>query len=222
MATPTPADPRPTRQQLDEIDALLSRMLTLPPLKGEAAEEPAAQPVEISFLAPVIREVPAPRPPLPEDPVVREWRVRWPQNPTPPAPSVVAWGSPVPLATLAEEPDAPAPAGIPAYQPAVYQPTAYTPPPAPYPVAELVAADRARVSPLVWPLIGLNAVINVLSYLLGPVGAWMRGPGRTPLGWVGIAMMLVAGVWATGEWLGYDWPSLDLSRLDLSKLGWSG
>jgi hypothetical protein len=221
MATPPPADRRPTRQQLDEIDALLSRMLTLPPLKGDAAEEPAAPPVEMTFPAPLIREVPAPRPPAADDPVVREWRARWPQTRVPTEPSVVAWGSPVPLATLAEEPDTPAPVGIPSSQPAMYQAPAYIPPAAPYPVAELVPGNAPAVSPLLWPLVACNLAFGVLSHVLGPLGAWMRGPGRTPLGWVGIAMILVAAVWAAGEWLGYDWASVDLSRLDLPNLGGS-
>jgi len=227
MATPTPAAQLPTRQQLDEIDALLSRMLTLPPLGGEtaegppvAAEPPAPPPVEMTFPAPIIREVPAPRPPAPEDPVVREWRVQWPQAPRPaaPQPSVVAWGLAVPLATPAEEPYEPAPA--PPYGPTAYQSPASIPPVAEYPLAEPVptvpAPARPLVSPVLWPLIGLNAVLDVLSHLLGPAGAWTRGPGRTGLGWVGVAMILAAGVWAAGEWYGYNWPKVDLAGLRLA------
>ena len=66
---------------------------------------------------------------------------------------------------------------------------------------------------MLWPLIAFNAAFNVLSHLLGPLGAWLRGPGRTPLGWAGVAMILSAAVWAAGEWLGYDWPAVDLSKL---------
>ena len=61
MATPTPAAHLPTRQQLDEIDALLRRMLTLPPLAGEAASEPATAPpapaAAVTYPVPVVREV---------------------------------------------------------------------------------------------------------------------------------------------------------------------
>jgi hypothetical protein len=72
------------------------------------------------------------------------------------------------------------------------------------------------VPPALWPLIGLNAATDALSYLLGPVGAWTRGSGRNVLGWLGVAMILAAGVWAAGEWYGYDWPAVDLSKLGLS------
>jgi hypothetical protein len=227
MAAPPPATQLPTRQQLDEIDALLSRMLTLPPLGGEAAADtPAAPPVKMTFPAPLIREVPAPQPPAPGAPVVQEWRVQWPQDPTPaPPPSVVAWGSPVPLATPADDPYVSPPA--PAYQPPVYTPLAYVPPVGQFPVAEPVAADprpvpaRLPVPAVLWPLVAVNVAFNLLCYLLGPPGSWLRGSGRTVLGYLGVGMIVAAGVWAAGEWYGYDWPKVDVSGFDLSRLGLS-
>src|SRR5689334_22727433 len=107
MATPSPATTLPTRQQLDEIDALLRRMLGLPALPGERADPAPAPPgPAITYPAPTVREVPPPRDPRPGEPVVREWRAEWSPAPVAAGPSVVAWGSPVPAAA----PAAPAPA----------------------------------------------------------------------------------------------------------------
>jgi hypothetical protein len=63
----------------------------------------------------------------------------------------------------------------------------------------------------------LNGTFNLLTYLLGPLGAWLRGSGRNALGWAGILMLLAAGAWAAGEWVGYEWPAVDLSRFRPSK-----
>ncbi|MBO0700009.1 MAG: hypothetical protein J2P46_16545, partial [Zavarzinella sp.] len=169
---------------------------------------------------------PAPRPPTPESPVVHEWRVRWPQNPAPPGPSVVAWGSPVPLATPADEPYLPPTVPAPASQSLNYPPS-YAPPVGQFPVAEPVPASprpappRPLVPAALWPLIAVNLAFNFMSHLLGPLGSWLRGSGRTPLGYVGIGMIVIAGVWAAGEWYGYEWPKVDLSAIDLSRLGLS-
>src|SRR4051812_36799374 len=109
----TPSTSLPTRQQLDEIDALLQRMLSLPGLPGEAPEPPPVP--AVTYPAPAVREVPAPRHPAPGEPVVREWRVDWPVASGPPAPSVVAWGAPVPAATAADPPPRFDPAPAPVY-----------------------------------------------------------------------------------------------------------
>jgi hypothetical protein len=224
MATPTPtaqAAHLPTRQQLDEIDALLRRMLALPPLAGEAANDsatpppaPVAPPAPVSYPA-AIREVPPPRPPAPGDPVVQEWRVGLPQPP-----SLVAWGSPVPLATLAEAPYQPTDPPVPQYAPPGYYPAAALPLPVSNPDAAVPAGPNSArpVSPLLWPLIVLNVTFNVFTHLLGPLGTWLRGSGRSVMGWLGIGMILAAGVWAAGEWYGYDWPKMDASGIK-SKLG---
>ncbi len=218
MSTPTPAGQMPTRQQLDEIDALLRRMLSLPSLTGEAAPSPPPPPVSMSFPAPTVREVPPAHPPVANDPVVHSWRVEWPQPPAaqPAAPpSVVAWGAPVsvPAELAARAAMAPAqPAVSPPYAAAVAPPGA--PAQAPVPLAT-AAHEPVRLGLAL--LVVLNAIFNCLTYLLGPLGTWLRGPGRGVLGWVGIAMIVAAAVWAIGNWQGYEWPHLDLSRIGLSR-----
>ncbi len=218
MATPSPASSLPTRQQLDEIDALLRRMLTLPPLPGEPTEPPPETSAPaISYPAPSVREVPPPHDPRPGEPVVREWRAQWPATPAP-QPSVVAWGSPAPLGpppalgpdpvpmaapvAAAHLPFAVELAGGPGFVPG-QPPPSTAQPPAALPVQFLVL---------------LNGTFNLLTYLLGPLGTWLRGSGRTALGWCGILMIVAAAAWAAGEWAGYEWPAVDLSRFGGPKL----
>ena len=220
MATPPPAAQLPTRQQLDEIDALLRRMLALPPLAGDAATDSAMTP-PVPAPPPnypaAIREVPPPRTPAAGDPVVQEWRVGLPQPP-----SVVAWEKPVPLATLAEAPYHPIEQSGPLYQPPGYNSPAAVPASGadPHPVVAAPTNPAPPISPILWPLIALNVSFNILSYLLGPLGTWLRGSGRSVIGWLGIGMILAAGVWAAGEWYGYDWPKVDVSAIQ-ARLGFA-
>jgi hypothetical protein len=208
MATPSPTS-LPTRQQLDEIDALLKRMMSLPPLPGEPAEQaPSREPPApaITYPSPTIREVPPPQTPLAHEPNVREWRVEWPQAPAAPPPPVVAWGSPVPAAApgppaYAIVAQAEAPFAAPIVSPYGYVPG--QPPP---------SVARPPESLPVQVLTVLNGAFHVLTYFLGPPGTWLRGSGRNLLGWSGILMALAAAAWAAGEWAGYNWPPIDLSK----------
>jgi hypothetical protein len=213
LATPSPAASLPTRQQLDEIDALLKRMMSLPPFPGEAAEQPTDPSAPaITYAAPSVREVPPPRDPSPGEPVVREWRVEWPHAPVAPAPSVVAWGSPAPVGPPPGfNPD---PVLVAAAVAANHLPFAVELPAGSLPVPGQPPPSTAGppASLPVQFLVLLNGAFNVLTYLLGPLGTWLRGPGRAALGWCGILMLLAAAAWAAGEWLGYEWPPIDLSR----------
>jgi hypothetical protein len=208
----TPSTSLPTRQQLDEIDALLQRMLSLP---GEPAEPPPAPAVTY----PAVREVAPPREPAPGEPAVREWRVDWIAPAAPAAPSVVAWGSPVPAASAADL--------LPRFDPAP-APVYAVPVPAELPFAAPVAnvAGQPPTSSLKPPvalpvrvLMMVNGTFNLLTYLLGPLGTWLRGPGRNALGWCGFVMVLAAAGWAVGEWYGIDWPKPDLTRFGWPPTG---
>ena len=227
MATPTPVQ-LPTRQQLDEIDALLRRMLALPPLAGEASAQPAPAPptptpAASTYATPTIREVPPARPPAAGEPVVQEWRVGWQQPAAAPLPSVLTWGAPVPLATLAEAPYDSQPPAYPILSPpATHSPPATIAVPLgpPLSVPAQASPTAPSISPILWPLVALNVTFNIATYLLGPLGTWLRGSGRTLMGWLGIGMILAAGTWAAGEKFGYDWPKIDLSAVQ-AKLGLS-
>ena len=50
------------------------------------------------------------------------------------------------------------------------------------------------------PLVWVNQVFDVGSYLLGPSGRWWRRPaGRTLLGWLGLVLLLGAVAWVAVE-----------------------
>jgi hypothetical protein len=222
MATPTTAN-LPTRQQLDEIDTLLRRMLTLPPLAGEPAPTPATPPASMPpsqvYPPPIVRENSPPASPVVGDPNVQAWRAEWPPAPQPQAPasppSVVAWGSPAPPADVPPwaMPSGPAsapPFAIPVSSGPVIQavsPTSY----------QSTSGTQQSQSLFILSLVLLNGLFNLLTYLLGPIGTWIRGPGRGMVGWAGILMLVAAAVWALGNWYGYDWPRPNLSRFGLSR-----
>jgi hypothetical protein len=222
MTSTTPAAQLPTRQQLDEIDALLRRMLTLPSMDAESTPPPT---VFAPSSTPIVREMPPPHSPVPGDPPVHAWRVEWPKapEPQPPAsPSVAAWGSPVPNPPVDSTPWA--------FNPAVTQQPPFATlavaegrpvtslAPSIFPSPPLATAVRpASTSVVIGLLVLLNGTFNVMSYLLGPLGTWLRGQGRTYMGWAGVAMTLAAIGWAAGNWFGYDWPKVDLSRFGLNR-----
>jgi hypothetical protein len=210
--TTTPNSQLPTRQQLDEIDALLRRMLTLPPLTGDAAPPPPTSfPATPPVSEAIVRETTPP-----QDAAVRSWRVEWPQQQAAsPPPSVVAWGSPVPKptalppwATNATPAAPPPPVAVPVVAAQPPQPVISTPP-----LAEPVGGDGGSFAIAMLKLV--NGIFDILCFLLGPLGTWMRGPGRNALGWIGILMILAAGAWAFAEWSGYEWPRVNLSRFGI-------
>lgn len=208
MATTTAGTMPQTRQQLDEIDTLLRRMLALPPLVGETP--PAAPPPPSSYAPPHIRETPPAVAPAPGDPVVQSWRVEWPAAAAPvapPPPSVVSWGAAV---------AAPAPPAAPPYAVSMPHVQQSAPPPVQGPTFVDQPPPSQLAPPLpghLWPAVGVNWVFDALSYLLGPVGSWMRGSGRPTLGWVGVLLLLAAAGWAVGEWTGVEWPKWDVAKL---------
>jgi hypothetical protein len=178
MSTPTvpPASPNnPTRQLLDELDALMERMLSLP-VEELDGEEPLPPPH-----SPLLRE-----PALP--PV---GRIELPPSLT----QRIEAGPPVPEIAL---PDATAPAVPPAAAatttspPPVRTGTRWTPSP---------TLERGLETPLpevraVWwmqPVLWCNRVFDRATLRLGPAGRWLRGDtGRTVLGWIGVVLLALA------------------------------
>ncbi len=85
------------------------------------------------------------------------------------------------------------------------------------PQPEAKPAEAERSSPLLFPLVALNWVYDILTYLL-PMGSWWRTGGRTWLGRAGVLMILASIGWGVGEWYGIDWPKPDLSKINKSSL----
>lgn len=170
MATaPSPNDL--TRQQLDELDALLQKMLAVP-------------------LAPAEPPPPVPHtPPLAQTPLPPAWRSDPPA--AVPAPSLAHLTAPEPPVTLKFEPPAPPPAPAPVAK--APKPAPVPPPPAPKP-APVVAAPKpvappkpaapsAVVTPtpesipvplVAIPFVALNGLFDSACGLFGPPGRLLR------------------------------------------------
>jgi hypothetical protein len=156
----------PTRQQLDELDSLIQQMLSLP-----------VNPVgnETFTAADVVS------PPVSMPGQVEEFRgaedTRPAELPSPPEAFAPPVAEALPLAELpkpqaAEEP----------------------PPPAQRPSAP---RRRRWTRPVVLPLVWANGIFDGFTYILGPLGRWLRGEaGRAFLGWLGLALLAGAVVWA--------------------------
>ena len=55
-----------------------------------------------------------------------------------------------------------------------------------------------------YPVVGLNLLFDGLTFLLGPLGRWLRGEtGRLLIGWAGVALLLAGLVWAFLGWMGW-------------------
>jgi hypothetical protein len=207
-----------TRQQLDDLDALLQRMLALPLNQDEPAATTTA---------------------LPDPP--NGWRT---DPPAPPATSHLG-RTPAPALALAEPktlvrplspmelPD-PGPAPM-AFAPSPLLPVErarFAPPlevpiemrtasPAPMPfdhfkLAELTARPdetptSPSLSPLFWPLFAVNWLLENALKLFGPPGEMLTRPAmKNCLGAVGMLLLIAAGLWAAQ---GQGWIALPLDQL---------
>ncbi|HMC64509.1 MAG TPA: hypothetical protein VKI65_06195 [Gemmataceae bacterium] len=56
------------------------------------------------------------------------------------------------------------------------------------------------------PFVWLNVAFDCLTYLLGPSGRWLRGPAsRALIGWLGMLLLAGAMAWVWFEWMGWTW-----------------
>jgi hypothetical protein len=224
MADSSPSTPEPggptTRQLLDELDALMQRMLALP---VETLEEPPPVPPRSAELVTPLPEEPVvpllvDQVPMQEDftPIIVAPPV--PETPpvTPSSPPLLPVLLPLPptAAVVQQEPIAKKPS----QEPRVAKPKSE-------PVAGKPKQEPAAAKPRpVWlktapegrppaPPAATGAVMNALlafnrgfdrgTTLLGPPGRWLRGEqGRSLLGWMGLAMLGAAVVWAVLRFLG--------------------
>jgi hypothetical protein len=193
MATTAQSPNDLTRQQLDELDDLLQRMLSLPlnPPESFAPTAPASafappMPTPAQQPVPVAREVsmPAPRayaPPAPEPPALVEAPPAWKPAPLPaPRPAVAPIPTPVP-GTIIERP-------VPAAAPA--RPLPPAPETLPY------AAPQPEPVPFLFaPFVAFNAILNWTLGLFGFPGRVLRsGFVKSLFGLGGLGLLIYTGL----------------------------
>lgn len=193
---PRPSSPlHPTRQQLDDLDQLMQRMLALPVDEEIGAEEP--NPLEGDS-----------GPLLVEDVVVRQERAA-PRE----SPSSDRWaGLELPQTDSSSLPVPGPTREAPAKEPGPGQgsfPALILPPlvagSAPAIVTVNGAENQAKTSEGFPPLVWVNDAFDVVTVLLGPLGRGLREPkGRSMLGWLGWAFLAAAVAWGILDWLGLD------------------
>jgi hypothetical protein len=188
MATRTTKDAslQSTKQMLDELDAMMEKMLALPvndpeeaaPFPGEVVKAPSLTPTlsaTLTLLEPPARSMP-------------------------PHPAV----NPPHLTPVAEPPMEQEPAPQPAPLTNEVTPPSVAPKLEPLlediPDPETPAATQLVYLPLLW----INLLFDQATMLL-PGGAWFRTPaGRALLGLIGIVLLGVATGWFLKDWLGWN------------------
>lgn len=226
------APANPTRQQLEELDALLQRMLSLPSNQGDADLAPPPPPIAPAAMQPPPMPPRQSMPPAPPrrraEPPSGEnaWNVPLPSSGGP----AVANGWPVGIESL----NVSATSTVipkPAQAPARLRVTSVTAPPEPNPVRESVApAQRLRVEPppmtipippprqlpmqpplaplpfYLWPLGLIDRTIGEAFAAFGPPGRWLgQGGGKLFFGWCGLLMLGAAVIWGVMDYLGWSW-----------------
>jgi hypothetical protein len=206
----------PTRQQLDELDALMQRMLALPvnPME-EPPDEPPKQPpnedmADNAGTAPAA--VPSPVAAAKASDAEDAVKKRLADTVLPHASQQEVLGTPSPV--LDAEYRAPAPAAsklstryaVRATPPTPSPRPPILPSPAPPPAVSEVTVLQP---PFAWPLrplLWLNLAFDQSTTWLGPLGGWLRGPsGRALLGWGGLLLLAAALVWLVWDGMAWSW-----------------
>jgi hypothetical protein len=219
MSSPPPPRPaHPTRQQLDELDALLQRMLEPdsapePPVEGPPAPPPGPA-VSYRIIQPAAEAPAAPAADTPK-PGEEQWvplRSTWQPSPHTWGPLAQSWQQ---AQAARGAPPVPPPAAPPAQPPAL-APEAASPPPIIRPVSGFVqrrpeptdaeALAAPPVSRWLRPLVWCNRGFDALTAPLGAPGRWLRGRrGRTVLGAVGLLCLAAAVARAVADGIGWTW-----------------
>jgi hypothetical protein len=176
---PAPIDP--IRQQLDELDALLQKMLTLPVAAPEA-ESPA-----VEQHSPPPEPEPEPLPPLPPPRTILS------PPPLDPEPLPQSADPSRPEPTTSEPPPRPTVRIDPPHR---SRKPVWTPPPKPVPAPTSIGLKL---------LLGINFLFDKAVSPLGPLGRWLRGPwGRAAVGGVGLLFLAAALALVLMDWLGWS------------------
>ncbi len=207
-----------TRQMLDELDALMERMLALPVNELEEAPVPRVDPPQSSLLTAhlTMLEPPAPT----ED---------WPLSPAPPVAAppeaeeeifseIIATRITIPSFADKKEPpwqefEAPAPEPSPAapealpVAPAGVEKDDLLPPPTPVRSSLLLSrGSRSRPRWRWQPIFRTNQAFDHWTQPLGRFGSWLRSSwGRNLLGLAGLALLVLSFLWLLLDWSYWTW-----------------
>lgn len=211
MANKNDATLETTKQMLDELDALMERMLSLPVSEGEEAstfpKEVVKTPPPLSAKLTMLTTPPAVNPPH-----------RLP--PASPPPSLLTKSTPIenPLSSVKYE----APAIEAPPMPVPELPRVAAPPPEPLTndvlppstmpkleslMTETLDTDSDAISEYGYqPLLWLNQTFDSATEMLGDGGAWLRSQiGRMLLGLCGLGLTVIAAGWLLKDLLGWHW-----------------
>lgn len=181
----------PTRQQLDELDALMQRMLALP----------------VHPESPTLTEAVSPR----STPPARETAV---------PKAVFDFGSYTTDEGATATAVAPAPTASRATIDPLFDFAALAEPPPPPATQPFLDESSPAVAALenypslaerapgfvVYPLVQVDRLFEIATLAFGPVGAFLRGhAGRNLLGTLGVVLLVVAGVWCILDGIGWTW-----------------
>jgi hypothetical protein len=187
-----------TRQQLEELDALLQRMLELPTSAGEEHQPTRSMDNSVSVAVPLppgnqaIMSAPI------SNPVVARQNTL-PSNPTQPhnpfQPQALTPTMPAPVAVSS--------AGTLTILPL---PELNSSNPIPQTTKTIQTRNRPPISAWAFPFVVTNMLYDGPTYLLGPIGRKLRSAefGRY-LGWAGIGMGLLAIGWTVALRQGLEW-----------------
>lgn len=182
MASNKDASLETTRQMLDELDALMEKMLALPVTEdggasqSKAAAHAPALTAKLTMLPPVSE---APKPAATGHPVLNPPHLE--------VPATVSAPQPAPLTN-----DVLPPSLMPQLEPMLAA--------VPDPVVPAVDSDGTSM------FLFVNQVFDVITMPLGGLGRWLRGSeGRLALGLLGMAALAGAIVWALHDLLGWNW-----------------
>jgi hypothetical protein len=186
---------QPTRQQLDELDALMKRMLALPVTDSEGATktpalarpyEPTAQPNHANEREP--SQSGTSQPQAGPQPQIDE------QAPPGADDSAQVWQSIRKSDRIQFVQSVPAPVPVPRLKKATGRPS----------TKDIQAAEATAY----WlsPLVTIDRLFNRCVCLLGRFGSWLRQPyGKALLAGTGIVLLLAALGWVMLDWSAWTW-----------------
>lgn len=219
MSTASAPNRNSVRQQLDELDALLQRMLALP-INGDgqpAAEPSHSAPMKDGWKAQAMTLLPASDPvPPPNTPEPPRWDPNWSINLNPQNGSSIL-GERSPAAAAFRPPMVTAPTTFIPPEPVVYPMTTPIQPAMPaapeppsvisFPEPPSYGRSPSRPSPLpilAWPFVAIDRIFDTLASLF-PFGTLLSTRlGKNFIGLLGIAMILGGVAWGVLDFLGWS------------------